>query len=424
MAEPGPRGILARGLGRSYGDAAQNAGGQVVDTSALSSVTDLDTDKGTVTAGAGASLDDLIKYLLPRGFFPAVTPGTRFVTVGGAIAADVHGKNHHRDGGFCDWVESFELVAPGAGPVKVGPRGKSADVFRATAGGMGLTGVITQARLKLRAVESAKMRVDTERANDLDEVMSLMTEGDDRYTYSVAWVDTLAGGAQLGRGVLTRAEHATGDELGARDRRHPLDFLSDLKLSVPPLVPSKLLNRAVALAFNEAWFRKAPRHETGRIVPILPYFYPLDAVGDWFNLYGPRGFVQYQFVVPFERDDVVREVLTTLAAERCPSFLAVLKRFGPGRGLLSFPIEGWTLALDIPAWEPGLSALLDRLDRVVIEAGGRVYLAKDSRMRPEFLAQMYPELDQWREIRERLDPEHRMCSDLDRRLGLTSKAKV
>ena len=409
--------MLARGLGRSYGDAAQNAGGDVVDLSGgAAGILELDPVGGTVTVDAGISLDRLLRTVVPVGWFVAVTPGTRFVTVGGAIASDVHGKNHHLDGGFVDHVRSFELVTPASGRITVTPEDPA---FRATAGGMGLTGIVTEATLRLLPIATSMVAVDTERFDRLDELMAAMDEGDHRYRYSVAWVDCMSRGRRLGRGVLTRGYHAPLDRLSPSGRRDPLRFEPSTRLRVPLTLPSGLLSAPVAAAFNKAWFRHSPRLERDALHNLSSFFHPLDGVAGWNRLYGPRGFVQYQFVVPFERHDVVHRTLQRLAAAGCPSFLAVLKRFGPGGGLLSFPVPGWTLALDIPAARPGLGRLLDGLDELVAEAGGRVYLAKDSRLRPDLLPVMYPELQKWRAIRSMLDPKHVLRSDLDRRLGLS-----
>jgi decaprenylphospho-beta-D-ribofuranose 2-oxidase len=249
-----------------------------------------------------------------------------------------------------------------------------------------------------------------------------MATRDDRYRYSVAWLDSLARGRRLGRAVITRGEHADPGELGPRERADPLRFGPAGGPPVPALVPGGLLNRASVAAFNELWFRRAPRREEGRIQTIGAFFHPLDGIRDWNRLYGPGGLVQYQVVVPLGQEDALRRLVTRLSAARAPSFLTVLKRFGPGAGLLSFPIAGWTLALDLPARLPGLAAVLDELDDLVAAAGGRVYLAKDARLRPELLAVMYPELDRWRAIQRRADPEGRMCSDLARRLGLLESA--
>ena len=409
---------IARGLGRSYGDAAQSAAGNVLDMTTMDSIGPIDSEAGTVTVDAGVSLDSLLRRTVPLGWFIPVSPGTRFVTVGGAVAADIHGKNHHRDGAFGDHVVAFELLSPDGELRQVG-FANDPDVFWATFGGMGLTGVVLKATLRLLPIETSFMRVDTERAADLDDVMARMEAGDHRYRYSVAWLDCLAGGAGLGRAVLTRGDHATLDDLPAGGGPSARTFAPRTWLTAPRRVPATVLSRPTAVAFNEVWFRKAPRFQKGRLQSLASFFHPLDAVGEWNRLWGPGGFIQYQFVVPFGAEGVVREVLVRLQAARVPSLLAVLKRFGPGHGLLSFPIAGWTLALDVRADLPGLGRLLDSLDELVATAGGRVYLAKDVRLRPDVLTAMYPGLGQWREIRARVDPSGVMCSDLARRLSLT-----
>ena len=409
----GARGAVARGLGRSYGDCAQNAGGRVLDMTALAAVHALDEEAGRITVDAGASLDRLMRLLVPRGWFVPVSPGTRMVTVGGAIAADIHGKNHHRDGSFGAHVESFELVTPTGETVEV-DRG-TPEPFRATVGGMGMTGVVTRATLRLLPIETPRVLVDTERARDLDDLLARMERDDHRYRYSVAWVDCLARGGSLGRGVLTRGDHAPGPD-SARDGA---GAFSPRAAPLPPWAPPGLLGPWSIRAFNEVWYRRAPREERARPQSLAAFFHPLDGLRGWNVLYGPRGFVQYQAVVPFGREDFLRAALERLSAAGAPSFLAVLKRFGdPGEGLLSFPMAGWTLALDLPAATDGLAPLLDELDGMVAEAAGRVYLAKDSRLRPELLEEMYPGLGEWREAQARLDPPQAMRSDLARRLPL------
>jgi decaprenylphospho-beta-D-ribofuranose 2-oxidase len=415
QASSSARNVVARGLGRSYGDAAQSAGGFVADATALDSVLDSDLREGWVRVGAGMSLDTLMRLLVPLGWWVHVTPGTRYVTVGGAIAADIHGKNHHRDGSFCSFVKRFTLATP-TGTREVSPETDPA-LFWATAGGMGLTGIVLDATIELMAVETSYMLVDAERAKDLDDCLARMTARDDSYRYSVAWIDCLARGRRLGRSVLTRAEHAKASDIGSnRDR---LAFDPGMLVEVPFDAPGGLLNPLSVAAFNEFWYRKAPKWRPGGIETIASYFHPLDGVGSWNKLYGAGGFVQYQFVVPFGQEEALRRVIERLSSERVASFLAVLKRFGAGDpGPLSFPAPGWTLALDIPARAPRLSALLDELDLLVAQSGGRIYLAKDSRLRPELLKFMYPGLAQWTDVRRRVDPDGLIASDLGRRLGL------
>jgi decaprenylphospho-beta-D-ribofuranose 2-oxidase len=409
------RGLVARGLGRSYGDAAQNGGGDVLRCTRLDRILDFDVGRGTCTVESGVSIEMLMRVFVPLGWFPMVVPGTRHVTVGGAIASDIHGKFRH--GSFTDSVERMTLVTPECGALTVGP---ADDVFWATAGGMGLTGVVTEATLQLQPVETARIVVDTERAGDVDDCMARMLDGDHRYRYSVAWIDCLAGGSRLGRSVLTRGNHATFDDLPPKKRSRAGSFAPRTLWRVPPWTPNGLLNPVSIRAFNELWFRKSPRDRRDEIQTITRFFHPLDAVLDWNRIYGSRGFVQYQFVVPYGAEPVVRRVLERLSAKRCASFLAVLKHFEhDSRGLLGFPTAGWTLALDVPATGADIATLLDGLDDLVVEAGGRVYLSKDSRMRAEHIPAMYPNLKQWREIRATLDPHHTITSDMDRRLNLS-----
>ncbi|MET8942178.1 FAD-binding oxidoreductase [Streptomyces sp. NPDC004542] len=412
----GARGGIARGLGRAYGDAAQNAGGAVLDMTGLDRVHAIDAGAGTVRCDAGVSLHRLMEVLLPLGWFVPVTPGTRQVTVGGAIGADIHGKNHHVSGSFSRHVLSLDLLTADGGIRTVRP---GTPLFDATTGGMGLTGVILTATLRLLPVETSYMSVDTERAADLDDLMARLTAGDHRHRYSVAWIDLLARGAATGRAVLTRGDHAPLEALGTRARRRPLAFRPRRLPAAPALVPEGLVGRTTVGLFNEIWYRKAPRARTGELKPAAAFFHPLDGVPHWNRIYGRTGLVQYQFVVGHGQEDTLRRIVRRVSERRCPSFLAVLKRFGDGDpGWLSFPLPGWTLALDVPAGLPGLGTFLDELDEEVAAAGGRVYLAKDSRLRPELLAAMYPRLDEFRALRAELDPNGVFTSDLSRRLGL------
>ena len=406
-----PRGALARGLGRSYGDCAQNAGGTVFDLTSFDGI-DIDPNTGVLRADGGTAVSSILELSVPQGWFLPVTPGTKHVTVGGAVAADIHGKNHHRDGGIADHITAMDLFTAGGSTKVLEPGTRE---FRATAGGLGLTGVVTSVTLQMIPIETAKVTVDTQRTPDLDTLMAAMTDGDDAYRYSVAWIDLMATGSATGRGVLTRGDHAPAT---AVEGTNPLAYQGSSSVSMPDHFPSGLLNRGTVRAFNEAWYLKAPKTRVRELQSIDKFFYPLDMFADWNRMYGKRGFLQYQFAVPDAASETVRNIVKAISSARYPTFLAVLKRFGPGSGLLSFPIKGWTLALDLPIGIPGLADTLSRFDEQVVEAGGRVYLAKDSRLRPEHFHAMYPEYTEWRDIRDKMDPLGLWRSDLARRLDL------
>jgi decaprenylphospho-beta-D-ribofuranose 2-oxidase len=340
------------------------------------------------------------------------------VTVGGAIAADVHGKNHHSAGSFARHVLSFDLLTADGDVRSVTPA-SDPDLFWGTAGGMGLTGIILRATIQLKPVETARLVVDTVRTADIDETMDYLSSTDKDYDYTVAWTDCLATRGSLGRSVITSGDFATMSEVKYRDRARPLDFTSSSLVGAPPVFPSGLINSRTVALLNEAWYRKAPRRRTGEIQTIGKFFHPLDGIRNWNRVYGPAGFRQYQYVVPFEAPEVVRRSLERISALRAPSFVTVLKRFGEGdQGMLSFPMPGWTLALDFPARTPWLSQLLGELDEMVLEAGGRLYLAKDSRVPAELMPRMYPRYEDFRRLRAQVDPGGAFSSDLSRRLGL------
>ncbi len=411
-----PGGVVARGLGRSYGDAAQCTGGLTLDMAGLNHLGMLDEAAQTIEVGGGVSLHELMRHLIPMGWFVPVTPGTRYVTVGGAIAADVHGKNHHRDGSFARHVVEMSLVTP-CGVTSVSPD-RDPELFWATAGGMGLTGVVVSATLRLIPIETSWMQVDSRRFSRLGELMSTMESTDSSSRYSVAWLDCTRGGDGAFRSVLTRGDHAPTGALPSRLWARSREIPGDPTLRVPGCVPRRLVSRLSIRALNEAWFRLSSDCESD-LRPLTEYFHPLDGVGGWNLLYGPHGFVQYQFAVPPDRADVIEDAVQAIASSGLPSFLAVLKRFGPGTpGPLSFSQEGWTLALDFPLGPSGLSLLLDRLDESVANAGGRVYLAKDSRLRPELLPAMYPRLNEMVKVCRRVDPHGVLASDLSRRIGI------
>jgi decaprenylphospho-beta-D-ribofuranose 2-oxidase len=346
-----------------------------------------------------------------------VLPGTAQVTLGGALAADVHGKNHHVAGSLGHHVAAVDLVLPGGELRRVTPAGDPA-LFWATAGGMGLTGVVVGLRLRLRPAPSAWVLADTWRAADLDDLLRLLVEAERRFGYAVAWIDVTAPGRRFGRGVVSAADHAGPGDVPRRSRRGAtVPATARLSPAVPATPPLGLVNRTTIRAFNEAWYRAAPRRRARQPQPASAFFTPLDGVAQWNRLYGRSGFVQYQLVVPDER--ALRDALALVRRARLPSFLTVLKRFGPAApGPLSFPRPGWTLACDVPATVPGLGAALDELDELVAGAGGRVYLAKDARLRPDLLAAMYPRVGELRALLDRVDPARTMASDLARRLSL------
>ena len=408
--------VIPRGLGRSYNNAAQSAGGLVLSTGRLNRIISLDPAAGVAVCEAGVSLEQLMVAGLPAGWFVPVSPGTRQVTIGGAIAADVHGKNHHVAGSFARHVLSFDLLAPGGESRTVTP---DDELFWATAGGMGLTGFITRATVQLKRVETSLCKVDTVRTADIDETMAVLAEHDSRYDYTVAWSDSLARGRGLGRSIITSGDFAALSDLPAAARSDPFEFDPRARLGAPPVFPPGLINRYTVRLANAAWYRKAPRLREGELQTIGQFFHPLDAIRNWNRVYGPGGFRQYQYVLPFGAEPAVRRSFEMVSAHPAPSFVTVLKRFGEGDpGLLSFPAPGWTLALDFPARTPGLGPLLDQLDQLVVRNGGRVYLAKDSRVPAAVFEEMYPRLPEFRKLRAEIDPSGALASDLSRRLGL------
>jgi decaprenylphospho-beta-D-ribofuranose 2-oxidase len=413
------RGGIARGLGRSYGDPAQNGGGAVLVLRDHAHEAVIDDAAGTVTVPAGVGLDELLRVIVPRGWFVPVTPGTRFVTVGGAIASDIHGKNHHLDGSFGSNVERLSLLLADGTVRDLSPT-DGAELFWATVGGMGLTGIILEATVRLLPIMTSRLSVDTERVGDLETLLATMESGDRYFRYSVAWIDPMARGRHLGRSVLTRADHATVDELRPQQAVDPLAYEPRQRVNVPPVVPGPgVINHTTIKVFNELWYRKAPRRRVGHIESIPGFFHPLDMVGSWNRLYGRAGFLQYQLLVPFGAEATVREVLERFAASGAPSFLSVLKRFGAANPApLSFPAPGWTLTVDVPTATRGLRPLFHALDDLVLDAGGRHYLAKDAHTTPAAIRRGYPRLDEWRAVRASVDPAGVWASDLARRLQL------
>jgi decaprenylphospho-beta-D-ribofuranose 2-oxidase len=413
-------GTIARGLGRSYGDAALNDRGRVVGLRRLDRYIAFDETTGTLTCEAGVTLADIIRDFAPRGWFPMITPGTKFVTVGGCIANDVHGKAHHVQGCFSACVDAFTVLLA-SGDVLVASRDEHAEIFWATFGGMGLLGIILTATIRLRKIETTYFRQKAVPVGDLASMLAALDEYDRSFPYSVATLDVFARGSRLGRGVIVVGDHARRDELPAPLAAHPLRVSGPPRLTVPIQLPELTLNRASIRLVNAVIQQIQAR--AGAFGHYDKFFYPLDGIAHWNRGYGRRGFAQYQFVIPFD-DGLhrLRDILSHIFSSGELPFLNVLKRFGrESGGLLSFPCEGLTLAVDFPI-RANTRALLKRLDAMVIDAGGRVYLGKDSYLDAAAFRTMYPRLDEWLAVKAKVDPRGVFTSDLGRRVGLTPAA--
>jgi decaprenylphospho-beta-D-ribofuranose 2-oxidase len=402
-----PAHMLARGLGRSYGDAAVPAAPDdlVLDTQRADRIAAFDAASGRLTAEAGLSLAEIVRLFLPRGWFPPVTPGTKFVTLGGCVAADVHGKNHHRDGSFGQFVDSLALVTADGRLVTASPTVET-DLFRATVGGMGLTGLIAEVTVRLRPVETPWILEETEGLGSLADMLAGLRTAACDWPYTVGWIDAFARGGALGRGVLIRGRHAGREEVGDRPPPSPTGF------RVPVDAPGWLLSPAIMRAFNGLYHRWRGGGRRRALVSCEAFFYPLDAIRDWNRLYGRRGFLQYQCVIPRAAGEApVADILERLAAAGAASFLAVIKDCGPEAPFhLSFPMEGVTLSLDLPHRGPETEALVHEMNQVVVAARGRIYLAKDAVTLAADLVRMMPRLEEWHRVRERWNPKWRFRS--------------
>jgi decaprenylphospho-beta-D-ribofuranose 2-oxidase len=405
-------GILAYGKGRSYGDAPLNGGGNVLLTERLNRMVSFDPADGTLVCEAGVTFDDLLTAFSGRGFLPPTSPGTAFATVGGAVANDIHGKNHDRAGSFGDHVLWLDLILPSGELVRVSPTERP-ELFAATIGGIGLTGVILNVCFRLRPVASSSMVVRERRMPDLDAFMAGLAEARETAGYSVGWIDGMARGGELGRGILETAETADADAAAA------VSAAGKKARAVPVDLPGFVLNPLSINLFNQAYYRRVPTEGRTRTLPVRQFFYPLDAIHHWNRIYGKRGFYQFQSVIPdAEAAAGMRKLLQAISDARAGSFLAVLKTLGgEGRGHLSFPMRGYTLALDFPRRD-GVEELLARLAALSLDHGGRVYLAKDAVLDAGSFARMYPKLGEFRDVLDSIDPERRMQSDMARRLNI------
>jgi decaprenylphospho-beta-D-ribofuranose 2-oxidase len=417
-AGPGSRGVIARGLGRSYGDNAQNGGGLVVDMTACNRIHSVDADTALVDVDAGVNLDQLMKAALPFGLWVPVLPGTRQVTVGGAIACDIHGKNHHSAGSFGNHVRSMQLLTADGQVRHLTPDGAGSELFWATVGGNGLTGIIVRAVIAMTPTETAYFIADGDVTASLDETIALHSDGSEaNYTYSSAWFDAISAPPKLGRAAVSRGSLATLDQLPAKLQKNPLKFDAPQYFTAPDIFPNGLANKLIFGAMTELWYRKSGTYRD-KIQNLTQFYHPLDMVGEWNRAYGSAGFGQYQFVVPTEAVEEFKAIIYDIQRSGHYSFLNVFKLFGPGnQAPLSFPIPGWNVTVDFQV-KPGLSAFLGELDRRVLEFGGRLYTAKDSRTTAEMFHAMYPRIDEWIAVRRKVDPDGVFVSDMARRLEL------
>ena len=416
------RGVIARGMGRSYGDPAQNGGGLVVDMTPLNRIHSIDPDTGIVDVDGGVTLDQLMKAALPYGLWVPVLPGTRQVTIGGAIGPDIHGKNHHSAGSFGDHVLSMELLVADGRVLHLEPTGETAELFWATVGGMGLTGIILRARIQMTFTETAYFIADTDRTDTLDETIALHSDGSEvNYTYSSAWFDAISAPPKTGRSTISRGSLATLDqlkELAPKLAKDPLKFNAPQLMTVPDIFPSWTMNKLSLMAIGEAYYLMG-KPARNQVLNLTQFYQPLDLIGEWNRGYGKAGFLQYQFVVPTDAVEPFKDIIYDIQASGHYTALNVFKLFGEGnQAPLSYPMKGWNVCVDFPI-RPGLNEFLDRLDDQVMQFGGRLYLAKESRTSAEKFHKMYPEMESWLQTRRAIDPTGVFASDMSRRLELS-----
>jgi len=407
--------FIPRGNGRCYGDASLSE--RIISTLKYDKILSFDTEEGIFECQSGITLDQVLTVIVPAGWFLPVTPGTKFITLGGALGSDVHGKNHHVDGSISNHIIEFDLLLASGEPMTCSAE-THPDLFEATLGGMGLTGLITRVKFRLKKIETSLIRQKQIKAANLQELIGLFDEYKD-YTYSVAWIDCLKKGEHFGRSILVLGEHATLDEISENDRKYPLKLPKNKQIDFPVNLPSWVLNSFTVKAFNLLYYTKNFKREINNIVSYEPFFYPLDAVLHWNRMYGKSGFVQYQFVLPLNAKEGLIEILHRISDEGLGSFLAVLKVFGKQESMISFPKEGYTLALDFPV-RKGLLSFLDELDELVLKYKGRLYMSKDARMKPGMLVAGYPQLEKFKQIIKKYNPDGKIRSVQSDRLLLTA----
>jgi decaprenylphospho-beta-D-ribofuranose 2-oxidase len=407
--------LIPRGLGRSYGDQAVSENGIVAICTKLDHFISFDDREGILECEAGVSLAAIISVFAPRGWLPMICPGTKYVTIGGAIANDIHGKAHHIDGSFVNCLISFSVMLAD-GSIKIACRSENSDLFWGSVGGLGLLGVILTAKIKLRRITSTYFQQKSMVVKNLDEMLDALDRNDKEYNYSVAWVDSLAKGKRIGSGVLTLGNAAAIADLPDELKLEPLKVSGDPKLSVPVFFPDFALNQFTVHLLNKVigFVQNSPK----ALVHYEKFFFPLDAIHNWNRGYGKRGFIQYQFVIPEEKGkENLLKILTKITQSGCSPFLNVLKKMGKGQGILSFPFEGYTLAIDFPVTKK-LIPFTRELDQLVLEARGRIYLGKDALLTKEMFQKMYPQYKDWLLIKKKYDPDNVFTSNISRRLGL------
>lgn len=409
--------LIARGAGRCYGDASLSE--NIINTTQYHHILAFDEVNGLLTCEAGATLEKILDLIVPKGWFLPVTPGTKFITVGGAVASNVHGKNHHKEGCFCDYVTSLDLLTSDGLVKKIGPN-EEPELFDFTCGGMGLSGVILRVSFQLKKIESAYISQYSKSAANLDEIFELF-ESHKSDTYTMAWIDCFQSGKNIGRSIFYSGEHAALDQVPAKLKKNALTLPHKKKISIPFFLPSITLNPLTLKAFNLLYYYKNKWTQGISLADYDSFFYPLDSILHWNRGYGKKGFVQYQFVIPLAQSkEGLRQILNRINEKGMGSFLAVLKLFGPQEGTMAFPMEGYTLALDFPV-KKGLWEFLDELDALVLKFGGRIYLTKDARMSPEMFNESYTSRKQIAQLMEKYNPKSKFQSILSQRLVLTKK---
>ncbi len=406
--------FITRGNGRCYGDASLAPA--TLSTLKYDKIISFDDINGLFECQSGLTLDRILEVIVPKGWFLPVTPGTKFISVGGAVASDVHGKNHHIDGSFSSHIIDMDIIGPAGEIITCSPNEKK-DLFWATCGGMGLTGIISRVKFDLKKIESSYIKQKQVKAKNLEEVIKLFDDYKD-YTYSVAWIDCLKKGDKFGRSILILGEHAKKEDLPENKKENPLKLPAKKQIKFPFNLPSFVLNTFTVKVFNFLYYGKNFKKEINNIVSYEPFFYPLDAILHWNRGYGKKGFVQYQFVIPLENKEGLVEILKKISDKGLGSFLAVLKVFGKQDDLISFPKEGYTLALDFPV-RKGLFEFLDELDEIVLKNSGRLYMSKDARMKPEILINGYERLPEFLSILKQYNPDSKFKSLQSERLCLT-----